>query len=446
MAPNEAISDDELLVVDNLTKRSTDIHDRRYTPAVSLVAGFRSRRNLTLDGGAVDDGDDDLGGDDGGDDEDDEERDDLEATQLVEVPEPLRALSFRLKHGEAVGVVGDREAANSLVRMLVGMSAPSAGRILARGRIGFSWEFGRLLTRLETGGADRVLGAVAAVGGVRRRERAAWVQDAIGLIGGGLPASAWPWDEAEVRSRLAFGVSFDPTASVLVIDRWPSRNDAAFYERSVDFVRSRLAAGACAVLTCANLDVISEVCSDALWIERGTLKTQGPAVRIVEEFRLALHEQDASLYASSPGFNADVAILGIEVVGSRGRPAERLTPQDPLRLHVRFETSGPDTSIACRVRFIGPVTQSFAQPEPLAAVKPGSYAVVATIPAGALSEGDYRIGVEATVVRGGRRTSVMRIAPKVLRIEGDDDRSAPTGVDSIQTEWSMIGDPGVELS
>lgn len=444
------IGADELLVVEDLTKQATDIHDRRYMPAVSLLAGFRSRgRRMTLDGGVVDDGDDDMGGDDGGDDEDElDEREDQQEfePEVVRSKQPLRELTFRVRSGEAVGVLGDRNAADALVRMLAGMSAPSGGRILARGRVGFSWEFARLLTRYQSGGVPGVLAAVAAVSGVPRRHRAAWVSDAVTLIGGGVPPDAWSWDEAEIRMRVAFAVSFDPTASVLVIDRWPSRSDAAFYERCLDLLRSRLADGASAVVTCVNLDVISQVCTDAVWLEHGRLKRHGPAPRIVEDFRLALRGQDSSPYASTPGFNADIAILGIDVLGPGGRAGGRLSSRDQLRLHVRFETSAAETSVACRVRFEGPVTQSFAQPEPLAVATAGSYAAVATIPPGTLPEGDYRVGVEAIVVRNGKRSSVMRAASNLLRIEGDGDGSAPTGLDSVQTEWSMIGDPGVELS
>lgn len=443
---DDAITADELLVVDGLTRRISDIHDRRYAPAVSLLAGLRTRGRGTLIGGAGDDAGDDSDMDDGGDDDADEPQDDDLEARLVHRPEPLHELTFRVRSGEALGVLGDRDAADALVRILVGMAAPSSGRILARGRIGFSFEFARLLTRNENGSPDSILGAVAAVGGVPRRQRAAWVRDAKALVGGELSDEAWPWDEREVRTRLAFACSLDPTASVLVVDRWPSRDDATFYERCLDLLRTRLAAGAAAVVTCVNLDVISQVCTDALWVERGRLKLHGPAPRIVEDFRLALHGQDTALYASSPGFNADIAILGIDTLAPRDRPAAGLSSTEDVRLRVRFETSAPDTSVAFRATFIGPVTQSFAQPKPLEVKLPGCYASATTIPGGALPEGDYRIGIEATVVRNGHRSSVMRLARDVFRVEGSDDGSAPTGPDSVQTEWSMVGDPGVELA
>src|SRR5947209_15325716 len=48
----------------------------------------------------------------------------------------IRNLSFEVKHGEALGIVGHNGAGKTtILRMLAGITAPSAGEIMIRGRL-----------------------------------------------------------------------------------------------------------------------------------------------------------------------------------------------------------------------------------------------------------------------------------------------------------------------
>lgn len=450
MVSDAVLADDEALVVTGLSKRQSDAHDARYDPAVSIVARLRTRSEgaalVGRGGGGGGDDDDDMDMDD---DDDDEEESAVDRKRLGRRVEgewwPLRNVSFSVRVGEAVGIVGDRAAIEVLTQILSQMTAPTEGRVVHRGRIGLSADLARVLTRQESHSAVRVLRMLSGFAGVPRAGRRPWASDGVALVGGDEPPTQWGWTDKVVRARLAIAAALDPQADVLLVDRFPGREDVAFRERCLARIRSLLGEGAAAVVTCPDVDAIGQLCERVVWLEKGSVASVGLAADVLERFRSAAGEEDWADYASVPSFNASVAIHEVELT-TAGRRTGRIRGGDSFRVDIEIETARPETTVSCRLTLNGPTKLSLPQSQPYRLVAPGRYVATLRAPPNVLGEGDYRVRVDVVVLgkRGGRAVAA-RVLPGTLRVDADVD-PGPTEADALAADWSIVGEPDMEVT
>jgi ABC-type polysaccharide/polyol phosphate transport system ATPase subunit len=426
------------LSIESLAKRLTDVHELRYAPTLSLATRLRQRRDGVAGpaSGAGEDGD---AGDDEDEADEDDGRDGGEVAERI-VPEwPLRGVSFTLARGEALGVVGDRDSIDSLTQILVRMTAPTSGRVVYSGRIGLSSEFAKILARREGGQPRQVARTLAALAGVPRRLRKAWLRDVLALMVGDAAPHGWSSDAKHLRNQLPFATALDSFADILVVDRLPGKSDPVFLARCVDRLRERVAGGASAVVAGSDLGLMAELCTDGVWIEKGEIARIGPAADVIAEFRQAMREQKLTADEANHAFNDDVSIVSAEVVSASGRPTDAVGPADELWVAVRFETAHADTSVAWRVVLRGPTTIAVAQRRPSTLPTRGSYIATLRVPPGSLGDGDYELTVEAAVVRSGKTSTLVRAAPGRLRAEGLADVGPESfDSDSLTAEWSLV--------
>jgi ABC-type polysaccharide/polyol phosphate transport system ATPase subunit len=450
-----AIADDELLVLDGVSKRVTGIHEVRYTPTVSLAARFRARSEGASLAGA--------GGDVGDDDDADMDDDDFDDDEEENVPErrqsdpgasdewAVRDVSFALQAGEALGIVGDRDTVDVLMQVIGRMTDPTEGRMLYRGRLGFSFGLAAALVREENASAPRVLKLLSRLGGVPRPQREPWVADGLRLIGGDVPPPSWRFVQKDLRKRLALAASLDPTADVLVIDKFADYGDAAFWERCLQRLGDGLARGASIVLACPDLDVIARLSSRVAWLDRGRITTIGPAADVLDRFRSSLRDEERAAYAATPSFNAVVAIHDVKLVGAHEEDGVVLVrTSQRFEVQADLETARAETFVSCRVRLVGPSVASISADEPSRLSYPGGYVARLQVDARRLEEGEYALSLEVIAYeRRGQRSVAVRACQLPLRVVADGDpeanvRRSDFAEDLPMLDWSIVSELELE--
>jgi ABC-type polysaccharide/polyol phosphate transport system ATPase subunit len=431
--------DDELLVVERVGKRSTDIHETRYLPTVSLVARFRSRSEGLFvsakgGGGGGDDGGDDDGGDD--DDDDNEREEDEDEPERSARPSgwPLRDVSLRLAAGEAIGVVGDRESVELLLQVVAGATTPTLGLVAYRGRVGLSSEIARALTNTENGTAVTLLRLLARFASVPRRDRRGWIDDAVSLVGGGVAPGSWPWREKETRIRMTIAASLDAAADVLVVDRFPGTESDGFRERCMQRLRTRLADGAAVLMGCADLDAIRDLCTEVIWLDDGVVAYRGPVRETLDRFQSAVDAAERMAYVNVPSFSGTIALHRVDA-------PERVSGTEGFTVTAELETADHGLSVSARVRLFGSTTVSLRQEQAETLAVRGLYSVALRVPGGLLASGVYRVAVEVVAFKkSGERSSVVRFAQAPVAVDGAyDDLDLPLDTDAIRAEWSVVG-------
>ncbi len=442
----ESLRDDLAVAFEAVTKTYSAAHDARYRPAVSIFARWQERRSEI--GGSPSEGLD-VVDEDGEDEEEDEE-----FLRSGDQGAAITGLSFDVRRGEAVAIAGSASESATVARVLCRMVAPTSGRILVRGRVAPSVEFATLLVGRETtvrGVARRLSTLVGPPRGLRRQ----FVDAALDLALGdapGLVAVARP--SRDVLHRVAASAAFDPTADVLVVDALATLGDPDFARRCRTRLVERLAAGAAAVVTAREWELLGDLCTRVVVIEDGRVArilTREEMRRGAMQVDRAVSDADppASAWGKPPlrTFSAHGALLSFGLFRSDGSPLRLAGADDELMARIAFELTSPAT-VKLLVRVGERATERFAERYTLDA---GAHVATLRLPPGTVPAGSYSASVGLVIDCDGERARIGRRDAARLEIEADDGdltavteagvlSATPSGRRASAPEWS-VGPP-----
>ncbi len=200
------------------------------------------------------------------------------------VVEAVNDVSFDVKHGTILGVIGHNGAGKStLLRSIAGILAPTTGRIEVRGNISTLLALGLGFHPQLTGRENVILGGLAS--GLSREEindkflEIANFADLGDFID--LPTRTY---SSGMNARLAFSVAVHMDPDILLIDEALSTGDAAF-KRKARIKMEELMGNARTMLVVSHgLGTIKELCNDAIWLDHGRLVGRGSADEIVDRY------------------------------------------------------------------------------------------------------------------------------------------------------------------
>jgi ABC-type polysaccharide/polyol phosphate transport system ATPase subunit len=464
-----------------------------FPPVVSIfdrdLSLFKGRRSSAEAGArgpapAVDD----YGLDDGDDDEDDED-DDERDRELVEDDLPpsrarpdemfwaLKDISFSVRPGRALGVLGDQGAGKStLIRILGGRAFPTEGRVLVGGTVApLAAEVQKALALSGREGdnlvqAGRLLGAHPQLVKQHLDEIEELAQPL--LTPDGDPARG-------ARLRLAAATTVILPADVILFDDVQGL-DAGFVAQVMERLRERVRAGSALVLASRDSSLVQQLCDEVILLHEGSIVESGEPQRAAAGYEPAanggqtarrrrraarpaiaqgeelLEGQEARVPTVVAAFNASAALISAEVQKATGMRSKRFDADEELSVEIRLETALPDTEVQCAVCFTprgGETSLHLELPEPLRLARPGTYVLVARVPPGTLRSTGYEVRTDATVAsRAQRAASVIARDVGRIRIVGDElDLAEPAEAPvtrwdgraawPIEAEWSIRQEP-----
>ena len=210
----------------------------------------------------------------------------------------LRDVSLRFERGRTVGIVGRNGSGKSTLLKLMGrILRPDLGQVHLAGRVAALIELGAGF-HPELTGRENVLinGVILGLSKREVRER----MDAIirfAAIGEALEYPVRTYSSG-MHARLGFAVAMHVEPDILLIDEILSVGDASFTRRCHEALNAFKARGCCIVVVSHSLDTVRTWCDDAIWIDRGQVRGQGPAGEVVDTYeRLSREEDEAGLTA-----------------------------------------------------------------------------------------------------------------------------------------------------
>ncbi len=204
--------------------------------------------------------------------------------KLVKTVEALKDVSFEIKHGSVLGVVGHNGAGKStLLRTLSGILPPSSGEIEVHGQVSTLLSLGVGFNTALSGIENIMLAGLAS--GMSRSEvlerREAIIEFA--EIGDfiDLPVRTY---SSGMSQRLAFSVAVNMDPEILLIDEALSAGDARFKVKAQAKMRELMESASTMVLVSHALSTIQDLCNDAIWLDHGNLMMQGDPKSVVSEY------------------------------------------------------------------------------------------------------------------------------------------------------------------
>jgi lipopolysaccharide transport system ATP-binding protein len=200
------------------------------------------------------------------------------------VVQALRDISFTVRRGERLGLVGGNGAGKTtLLRTLAGIYEPVYGRVFVRGRLSVLLD-PSLGMNLELTGRENIMlrGLYAGLdpAAIRRLEEDvcdfAELDEFIGL-----PVRIY---SAGMVVRLGFALTTAILPQVLLMDEWFLAGDAAFFEKARARLEDMVRGAEILVLASHHSHVIRNWCTRVIWLEQGRIREDGPAAEVIEHY------------------------------------------------------------------------------------------------------------------------------------------------------------------
>lgn len=233
------------------------------------------------------------------------------------VHEVLKGISFEVRKGEAVALIGANGCGKSTtLKMLSKIMYPDSGTIEMSGRVSALIELGAGF-HPDMSGRENIY-TNAAIFGLTKKEIDERLQSIIDF------SELGEYIDNPVRTyssgmymRLAFSVAINVDADILLVDEILAVGDAAFQAKCFNKMREIKANGTTIVIVSHSLGQIEQICDHCIWINHGLIEVEGKprevtpqyleymAMKNQSEFNVTLTESETTPEVAAPLENVD---------------------------------------------------------------------------------------------------------------------------------------------
>ncbi|MCG6944863.1 MAG: polysaccharide ABC transporter ATP-binding protein [Deltaproteobacteria bacterium] len=328
------------------------------------------------------------------------------ASKLDETIWALKDVSFEIKRGEVVGIIGRNGAGKTtLLKILSRISEPTEGQAEIRGRVGSLLEVGTGFHPELTGRENIYLNG--AILGMKKAEIERKFDEMVDF------AEIERFIDTPVKHyssgmyvRLAFAVAAHLEPEILLVDEVLSVGDAAFQKKCLGKMGSVAQEGRTILFVSHNMIAVRNLCSRAIWLQDGFILHSGATSGVVDSY-LRENSRTESIDAmatiirslpSDPAFRLDSVDIRQD-----GRPGNVVVNGQPVEVAIQYSVLQRTTGL--RVYFDlcddhgNILIRTFHDDDANAipTVDPGDYESTAVIPANLLSPRTYELRIRATI-------------------------------------------------
>jgi homopolymeric O-antigen transport system ATP-binding protein len=315
----------------------------------------------------------------------------------------LRDISFEVKTGEIVGLIGRNGAGKStLLKLLSRITEPTKGRAEIYGRVGSLLEVGTGFDRELTGRENIYLSG--AILGMKKAEIERKFDDIVAF------AEIEKFVETPVKRyssgmylRLAFAVAAHLDPEILLLDEVLAVGDAAFQKRCLGKMEEVANRGRTILFVSHNLAAITRFCTRCIWVDAGQIRADGHPEGIVAEYlasgvrdcgevRFAEHEAPGSEY---------VQLSAVRVRDSSAAVAATVDARRPFTIEVEYRVLRYSGALRVGITLLSADGSALLSSKDIDASEgdlargPGQYVSRCRIPGDFLNYGQYFVSVGA---------------------------------------------------
>jgi len=196
----------------------------------------------------------------------------------------LKDVSFEVRRGEAIGIIGRNGAGKStLLKILSRITEPSAGRVTIDGRVASLLEVGTGFHPELTGRENIYLNGT--ILGMTRKEIKRKFDEIVAF------AEVEKYLDTPVKRyssgmyvRLAFAVAAHLEPEILVVDEVLAVGDAEFQKKCLGKMDDVAHAGRTVLFVSHNVSAIRQLCQNAFWLNNGLLYMKGKSSDIIDRY------------------------------------------------------------------------------------------------------------------------------------------------------------------
>jgi lipopolysaccharide transport system ATP-binding protein len=366
----------------------------------------------------------------------------------------LDDVSFEVKRGEAIGLIGRNGAGKStLLKILSRITEPTTGRVEVEGRVGSLLEVGTGFHPELTGRENIFLNG--AILGMKRAEIVRKFDEIVAF------SEVEKFLDTPVRhyssgmyTRLAFAVAAHLEPEILVVDEVLAVGDAAFQRKCLGKMSDVTSEGRTVIFVSHNMGAINRLCQSVVWLDKGRIVEQGATGDVVAHY-LTNNSVDRGFCEWPDGIaNAGVdefKLLAIRIHGPTGTVTPNVDVRLPFSISFDYRVEKPLSHL--RVGFVlatadGTIVfdsyDSDAKENEASGLHgpraPGPYQVRCEVPGNLLLFGHYTLSINAGIP-GVKNLlyleNALSLTIEQMEVVGDA-YAQPVGVIKPKMKWERI--------
>lgn len=199
----------------------------------------------------------------------------------------LNDVSFEIKKGEVVGIVGNNGAGKStLLKVISGILRPTKGNVELGGNVVPMLELGSGFDYDLTGRENVFLnGAILGYSESFLRSKYDEIVE-FSELGEFIDIPVRNYSSGMVM-RLAFSIASMVSPDILIVDEILAVGDAAFQEKSHNRMMELMSHGTTVLLVSHSIDQVRSLCDRVIWLDHGNVMAIGEANEICDRYTQA---------------------------------------------------------------------------------------------------------------------------------------------------------------
>lgn len=254
----------------------------------------------------------------------------------------LKDVSFEVKRGEVLGIIGRNGAGKStLLKILSRITEPTEGRVVLRGRVASLLEVGTGFHPELTGRENIFLNG--AILGMTQREIRKKFDEIVAF------AEVDRFLDTPVKRyssgmyvRLAFAVAAHLEPEILVVDEVLAVGDVEFQKKCLGKMSEVAGGGRTVLFVSHNMGAVRSLCSRAIVIANGKIIATAPAAQAVEMYLQSstAHLADGTEWSwknsEMPG-DETLKVARVVLARSNGQPAREIRSDEKFQIKIQYE-------------------------------------------------------------------------------------------------------------
>lgn len=229
----------------------------------------------------------------------------------------LRNISFEIKRGEAVAIIGRNGGGKStLLEILTGTLTPTTGEVKVNGRVSALLELGSGFNPEYTGKDNVILNGLLL--GLSREEILGRFDEieAFAEIGAAIDRPVKTYSSG-MTMRLAFAVQVLCDPDILIIDEALSVGDFFFQQKCLSFIRGLCAKGVTLLFVSHDMGTVRDICERGIFLSKGCMGFDGGNLEAIRHYLQATGSAPADVptrATNAPGFEPTATVDSLKIV------------------------------------------------------------------------------------------------------------------------------------
>jgi lipopolysaccharide transport system ATP-binding protein len=314
----------------------------------------------------------------------------------------VKDVSFEIKSGQAVGIIGRNGAGKStLLKLLSRITAPTTGRMELNGRVASLLEVGTGFHPELTGRENIYLNG--AILGMHRAEIKRKFDEIVTF------AEVERFLDTPVKRyssgmymRLAFAVAAHLEPEILIVDEVLAVGDSAFQKKCLGKMSEVSSEGRTVLFVSHNMDAIMRLCSRAILLQKGSIIDTGSARDVVNRYSTDHAEQPVRIpfsdFVPVQHTRRNIFLCSAEWTNREAKTPWAVPYGTPIEFDIVFECKSPVRHVELGIALYAPSGSEIASTSsivklPDAHVSPGRHYFRVNYGAFNLVPNSYMFGV-----------------------------------------------------